>query len=117
MERSSKRSYAWHDDDDSLDEQFPSDLGMTGLPETWRHYEWKVAAIVFAALWLMETWTSGILLTGMMSLNHIAQGVWLLLVVLTLCAGLFHFWIRRRPSLGFHLCALIAVSALAGHAL
>lgn len=45
-------SYAWHDDADSLDEHVPADLGMAGLPETWRHYEWKVAALLFAVLWL-----------------------------------------------------------------
>ncbi|HZH08867.1 MAG TPA: hypothetical protein VEZ24_00695 [Microvirga sp.] len=52
-----------------------------------------------------------------MRANHLAQGVWLLLVVLAVCAGLFHVWIHRRPSMGFHLCALIAMGALIAHSL
>lgn len=117
MGQAPQRSYAWYDEDDSLEEQRPTDLTMAGLPETWRHYEWKIAAILFTALWLIETWTSGALLTGMMNLDHIAQGMWGLLVVLTVCAGLFHFWTHRRPSMGFHLCALISIAALLGHTL
>ncbi len=116
MGQNPKRSYAWHDDD-SLEEQGPTDLGMAGLPESWRHYEWKAAAFLVAALGLLETWTSGALLTGLSSLNHIAQSVWLLFVVLILCVGLGHIWFRRRPSFGFHLCALIAITALIGHTL
>ncbi|WP_243371864.1 hypothetical protein [Microvirga solisilvae] len=112
-----QHTYAWYDEDDSLEEQIPTELTMAGLPETWRHYEWKIAAILFAALWFVDTWTVGKTLGGVMSMNHIAQGTWLLLVVLTACAGLFHFWIRRRPSVGFHLCALIAVASLVGHSL
>lgn len=111
------RSYAWYDDDDSLEEQLPTELSMAGLPDTWRHYGWKIATILFAALWLVDTWTSGHTLEGMMSANHIANGVWGLLVVLTVCIGLFHFWFRRRPSVGFYLSALIAVAALLGHTL
>src|SRR5687768_1293853 len=107
MGQPAQRSYAWYDDADSLEEQVPTKPGMAGLPEHWRHYEWKLAAILLAALWLLETWTSGTPLMGMMIANHIAQGVWGLLVVLTVCAGLFHFWIRRRPSVGFNLCILI----------
>lgn len=109
------RSYAWYDDDDSLEEQLSTELSMAGLPETWRHYEWKIAATLFAALWLVDTWTSGRTLGGMMNVDHFAKGIWNLLVVLTVCAGLFHFWIRRRPSVGYHLCVLIAVAALLGH--
>jgi len=112
-----QRAYAWYDEDDSLEEHIPAEPHMAGLPETWRHYEWKIVAVLFAALWLVDTWTAGTTLGGLMRANHLAQGVWLLLVVLAACAGLFHVWIHRRPSMGFHLCALIAMGALIGHSL
>ena len=38
-----------------------TDLGMAGLPETWRHYEWKIAAVLFAVLCLFEAPISGVL--------------------------------------------------------
>ena len=114
----SKRSYAWHDDDDSLEEQLPTDLGMAGLPEHWRHYGWTVAAILFAAFWLLEPLTSGgTPLTDMAKVNGMAHGIWGLLVVLTMGIGLFQLRIRRRPSVGFNLCILIAVAALLSHTL
>ncbi len=109
------RSYAWYDDDDSLEEQVPTEPAMAGLPEHWRHYEWKFAAILFAFLWLVESWTSGSLLTGMMNVDHMAKGLWGLLVVLAICWSLFHFWIRRRPGLAYNLCMLVAGAALLGH--
>jgi len=112
-----KGSYAWYDDDDSLEEQLPTDPGMAGLPEHWRYYEWKIAAILFAILWVLETITSGLSLTALTNINLFAKDVWSLLLVLTVCAGLFHFWIRRRPSVGFSLCVVIAGSALLRHTL
>lgn len=117
MGQTPHRSFAWHDQDDSLEEQMPTEPAMAGLPESWRRYEWKIAGTLFAALWLVDTWTAGRTLGGIVSMNHIAKDVWGLLVVLMVCAGLFHFWIRRRPSLGFHICLIIAVTSLAGHTL
>lgn len=108
------QAYPWYLEDDSLEDQLPVEAHMAGLPETWRHYEWKVAAILFAVLWLVDTWTAGEALSGAMSLNHLGQGLWLLLLVLTVSAGLLHLW-TRRLGLGFRLSALIAVSALVGY--
>ncbi|WP_457089836.1 hypothetical protein [Microvirga sp. P5_D2] len=112
MPQNSRRSYAYFDTDDSLDEQVPRDPTMAGLPETWRHYGWTAAAILFAGLWILESLTSGARLNGAMGLNHVAKGIWVLLVVLTACIGLFHFWNRRKPRLGHSLCFLIALTAL-----
>jgi hypothetical protein len=117
MGQVSQQTYAWHVEDDYLEEHAPGDRHMAGLPETWRHYEWKLAAIVLAALWLTDTWTVGKTFDGVMSMHHIVQSMWLLIVVLTACTGLFHFWLHRRPSLGFHLCVLIALVSLVGHSL
>jgi lysylphosphatidylglycerol synthetase-like protein (DUF2156 family) len=89
---------------------------MAGLPETWRHYGWTVAAVFFAGLWILESLTSGVLLSGVTGLNHAAKGIWVLVVVLTICIGLFHFWKRRRPRLGHSVCFLIAITALLGYA-
>jgi sterol desaturase/sphingolipid hydroxylase (fatty acid hydroxylase superfamily) len=116
MPRHSRRSYAYFDTDDSLDEQIPRDPTMAGLPETWRHYGWMVAAVVLAGLWLVEILTSGALLDGMMGLSHVAKGIWAFVIVLTGCASLFYFWNRRKPRLGHTLCFLIAVTALVSYA-
>ncbi|MGO4386895.1 hypothetical protein AB4Y85_05115 [Microvirga sp. 2YAF29] len=110
------RSYAYFDTDDSLDEQAPKDPTMAGLPETWRNYGWTSTAVLFAGLWILESLTSGALLDGVTSLNHVARGIWALVFVLTAGMGLFHFWKRRKPRLGHSLCFLIAVTALLGYA-
>jgi len=98
MGQSRPRSYAWCDDVDSLEEQLPTDAAMAGLPEHWRHYEWKIAAILLATLWLGETWISSGPLTGMMDLNPVTEGAWGMLVALIVCAGLFPFWIRAARA-------------------
>ncbi len=100
MQQNSQRTYAYFDTDDSLDEQTPRDPAMAGLPETWRHYGWRVAAVFFATLWLLESLASGGLLNGVMSLSPTAEGVLALVVVLAVCFGLFHFLSRRRPKIG-----------------
>lgn len=115
MKQPPGRSYAYYDTDDSLEEQMPRDPAMAGLPEAWRHYGWRVAAALFAILWIIENLTSGILLNGAIGLNHVAQGIWILLVVLTVGVGFFHFWNHRKPKLGHSLCFLIAATAFLGY--
>lgn len=116
MPQKPRRSYAYFDTDDSLDEQTPKDPTMAGLPETWRHYGWTSAAVLFVVLWILESLTSDALLDSVMSLGPVAKGIWALVIALTVCMGLFHFWKRRKPSLGHSLCLLIAVTALLGYA-
>lgn len=52
---------------------------MAGLPESWRHYEWKLAAALLVFLWLLDDWTSGASLPGLTSLHHMATSLWGLL--------------------------------------
>lgn len=60
MGHSPKGSYAWHDADDSLDEDSPADPRMAGLPEHWRHYERAAGFILLGVLGLV-----GALLLGL----------------------------------------------------
>jgi hypothetical protein len=69
MEQNSRRSYAYFDTDDSLEEQAPREPAMAGLPETWRNYGWAAAAVLFAILWLVENLTSSALLNVAMGSN------------------------------------------------
>lgn len=102
-------TYAWHDDDDALDIPLAADPGMAGLPETWRHYEWKAAAILLAALGLLGALVPGPPPWITTSVAHAARDVSTVLSVLAICAGLLRN--RRRPGMSFPLCVLIAVAA------
>ncbi|MEZ0170080.1 hypothetical protein [Microvirga sp. TS319] len=102
-------SYAWHDEDDALEIQLPADPGMAGLPETWRHYEWKAAAVLLAALGLFGALIPGPSPWVTTSMDRAARDVWSLLAVLAICAGLLRN--RRRTGMNFPLCVLIAVAA------
>ncbi|WP_134496523.1 hypothetical protein [Microvirga pakistanensis] len=97
MGRIPKGSFAWHDTDDSLEEHVPADPAMAGLPEHWRHYEWKLAAGALAGLWLIETLTSGVPITDMPDANHVPPGSWGLLAAATICVGLFRIGRRLQP--------------------
>jgi len=98
MGRIPPRSYALCDDVDSLGEQLPTEPGMAGLPEHWRHYEWKMAAALLALLGLVGIWTSNAPLTGMTDVHSSIETVWGVLVALAVCAGLFP-GIRRRTRI------------------
>ena len=100
MPQISRRSYADYDTDDSLDEQLPKDPTMAGLPETWRHYGWAAAATFFACIGIVESMTSGVLLSAATGLTtHFGNEIWALMAMLMLCIGFFQFWNRRKPKL------------------
>ena len=115
MPQISGRSYAYYDTDDSLEEQVPRDPAMAGLPETWRHYGWKMFAVLLVGLWLLESLTLGSMLGITTGFDHVAKGTWVLVGVLTACMGLLHLWKRRKPKLAQSLCFLVAITALLGY--
>ncbi|WP_414473688.1 hypothetical protein [Microvirga sp. M2] len=101
-------SYAWHDEDDTLERQLPADPGMAGLPDTWRYYEWKAAAVLITAFWLLGALPPGPPPWATPSMSDADWAIWTLPVLLAIRAGLLR---NRRPGIIFPLCVLIAVAA------
>ncbi|MBF9233543.1 hypothetical protein [Microvirga alba] len=118
MRQSSHNSNDWYDDDYARQAMDPeSGVGLAGLPDSWRHYGWWIAGIVYSAIWMAESWTSGGSAPGMAGIGYLAQGLWRLALALLICWGIFKFCKPRFERLASALCVLGAVVMLVRYGL
>ena len=114
MGHSARNSYDRQDDEDAfmaLNSNLPAELA--GLPDSWRHYGWWFAGIVFATIWMLESWTSA----GAANVSQLAESFLNLLLALAVCWGVFKICKPRSERLGHILCIAAAVTMLAWHGL
>ena len=84
----------------------------TGLPTAWWPTIWGLAALVFSAFWMVESWRAAKPLLGPTKANHLTQDAGGLLFTLGCCWAIYQFWKPRSKTLGVVLCALVAATAM-----
>lgn len=111
-----RRSYDPQDwsDDDLFDDHL--DAAPAGLPETWRHYRWWLAALAFSGLWMLQSWSSLETLPRTDHLFHLSLSTVSLLLSLGFCWALHQFCKPYSPALGRILCVLGATALLIQYA-
>ncbi|HZH51767.1 MAG TPA: hypothetical protein VEZ16_07775 [Microvirga sp.] len=78
-------TYDWYDDDAFAAPAPVVPPAVAGLPESWWNYEWWMAGIAYAGLWLLESWTSGSSAVA----GHMIWSLATLLLALACCYGLY----------------------------
>jgi hypothetical protein len=115
MRPSAQDAYDWYDDEQALMGITPETKAtLAGLPASWRYYEWWIAGIGFAALWMVESWTSGGSAPGADGVLFLLQAFGKLLIAVAVCYGIYRLSAPRAGKLGSVLTVLGAVLMFAG---
>ncbi len=83
-----------------------------GLPTVWWPCVWGFASLVYSAFWMSQSWRTAQSLLGPTKVNHLAQDLWCLLLILGSGCLLYQFYKRRPKILGLVLCLLVAAVAM-----
>jgi len=100
-------SYEGYDDEDvfGISGRAPS-AARAGLPTSWRHYHRWMAGSAFAAMWILESWTSsGSFLQNLRSL-------WSLILALGVCYVVYKLCRPYSERLAQIVCVMGALTML-----
>ncbi len=86
-----------------------------GLPAAWWPTISAAAFILFAIIWMMESWEKAAPLKGPTKVNYLMQDLAALLAVLACICAVHWYWKHRAAALGPILGLAVAAAAMALH--
>ncbi len=89
----------------------------TGLPGVWWPCVLSFVSLVYSIFWMAESWRAAQSLIGPTKVNHLAQDLWCLILVLGSSYAVYQFCRYRSERLGLVLCLLVAAAAMTWHRL
>lgn len=89
----------------------------TGLPVVWWPCVLSFVSLVYSIFWMAESWRAAQSLIGPTKVNHLAQDLWCLILVLACSYAVYQFCRHRSERLGIVLCLLVAAAAMTWHRL
>jgi hypothetical protein len=89
----------------------------TGLPAAWWPCVWIFASLIYSVFWMAESWRTAQPLFGATQVNHLAQDLWCLILVLGSSYAVYQFFRHRSERLCLVLCLLVAAAAMTWHRL
>jgi hypothetical protein len=107
MPHRSHDTYDWREDDDAFEAAAsPASIALAGLPASWHSYDWWMAGIAFASVWILDVWTSSESLLGL------TTGLLGLAVTLTVCCGIHRLCRPYSVRLAQAFCIVTAIGTL-----
>ncbi|MEE1657084.1 hypothetical protein VB618_12820 [Microvirga sp. CF3062] len=73
------------------------------------------ASLVYSVFWMAESWRAAQSLIGPTKVNHLAQDLWCLILVLGSSYAVYQFCRHRSERLSLVLCLLVAAAAMTWH--